>query len=92
MGVLNWFDSDFSIALYKLVLAATVYYIWGKRNARILSNTIFTARDVDAVFRNIEREVRDRSCYLALVENSLKNWLLCLSWNIPTRILKVARH
>ncbi|GFY83122.1 hypothetical protein Acr_02g0013620 [Actinidia rufa] len=85
----NWINPGFGADLYKLVLADSFYHIWWERDARIFRNK---TRNVDAVFKTMEREVRDRCCSWDMVENTLSNWLLCLSWSIPTRILKIARH
>ena len=85
----NLASSGFGTALYILNLPAAVYHIWAERNAHIFTSK---ERDVDTVFKNIEREVRNRCCSWDLVDDCYSNWLMCLSWNIPTKILKVAGH
>ncbi|GFZ02663.1 hypothetical protein Acr_15g0012710 [Actinidia rufa] len=69
----NWINPGFGSCFFKLVLSAAVYHIWGERNARIFSSK---ARDVEAVFKTMKREVRDRCCSWDMVENSLSSWQL----------------
>ena len=45
------------------------------RNDQIFSSK---ARDVEVVFKNMERDVRDRCCSWDMVATSLSNWLLSL--------------
>ncbi|XP_057469411.1 uncharacterized protein LOC130758495 [Actinidia eriantha] len=78
-AILNKSKACFSSCLYNLGLSADFYHICGERNARVFCNN---ARGVNSVLRNIERDVRYRSCSWERVENTDSNWLFCLAWDL----------
>lgn len=71
--------------ILRLGLAATIYYVWLERNARIFNNK---ARDPSTLLQMLASDMRNRICLWNAVENKYENWYLCLSWNLPMKILK----
>ena len=66
--------------------SVTIYHVWRERNAHFFNNI---AKDGDVILQSIERDVRDRCvAHGGWWKTHISNWLLCLSRNISTRILK----
>ena len=72
-AIQNLNREGFGNTKYKLVLSAMIYHVWGERNARIFNDK---ARNKNMVFRDIERDVRDRCWFWKMVVITYCNWLL----------------
>lgn len=55
-----------------------------ERNARILNKT----RDPSTLLQALASDMRNTICSWNTMENSYENWTLCLSWNLPMKILQ----
>ena len=80
-AIKNCGSKSFRNSIFKLYLAAAIYYLWDETNARIVRQK---ARDAQSVLVNIENDIKDSVCTWKKVKNTQDNWMVCLSWNMPT--------
>ncbi|GFY95295.1 SNARE associated Golgi protein family [Actinidia rufa] len=79
----------FKHTVYWISLAVTIYHSWMEMNARDFNQE---AKDHLTLLSMIEADIRDRLSSWRRVENSQTNWLLCLQWNVYSRILGSREH
>jgi hypothetical protein len=84
-GIRELQTRNFRASICNLALAATVYYVWLQRNARIYKGHI---KPEEGIILSIKWDIKARVQFCSKVKLSVQNKVLCANWGISQSGLK----